>query len=156
MFGELFKSSVQIWWGANNYAEGLPPSSCWIVWDKRGEMASNNFSDAELAWCSNAGAVRVYRQVWAGMIREGESDKRVHPTQKPIALAEWSFGKYGHANDVILDPFLGSGISVLAAERMNDGRVVYGCELSPHYCDVTLARWEKLTGERAKKLGNRI
>jgi hypothetical protein len=131
-----------IWWGANHYANALPASPCWIVWDKRGDMAGNNFADAELAWCNDKSAVRVYRQVWSGMIREGEHGKRVHPTQKPVALAQWAFGKYGKASDVIIDPFLGSGISLIAAHRLGDQRRVIGFELAPAYIDVCIKRAE--------------
>jgi hypothetical protein len=145
--GEIAPKALHVWWGANHYANGLPGSPCWIVWDKEN---TGNFADAELAWCSSDTAVRIFRHMWNGLMKASEKgQKRTHPTQKPIALAEWAFEKYGKAGDVIVDPFLGSGISVLAAEKLNDGRAVYGAELSPEYCDVTIARWEALTGQTA-------
>jgi DNA modification methylase len=89
--------------------------------------------------------------MWNGMLKDSEhGQRRVHPTQKPIALAEWAFEKYGMERDVIFDPFLGSGISVIAAEKL--GRTVIGCELSPAYINVVLSRWEKHTGQSAQLL----
>ena len=136
-----------ILWGGNYYADALPPSSCWLIWDKRSDSGiENTFADAELAWTSMTGATRVYRQLWNGMIREGEHEKRVHPTQKPINLALWAITKY--ANDgVIVDAFLGSGTTLIACEQIS--RDCYGLELDPHYCDVIIQRWENATGKKA-------
>ena len=122
---------VLIFWGANYYAESLPPSSCWIVWDKEN---TGNFSDVELAWCNLKRASRIYKQMWNGMIREGETGKEVQPTQKPIALAEWCFDKFSPEGKHVLDLFGGSGSTLIACEKTN--RHCYMMELSPHYCDV--------------------
>lgn len=147
---KIFNQAIMFWWGANYYANALPASSCWIVWDKEN---TGDFADCELAWSNHKSAVRLFRHQWNGMIKASEQgEKRVHPTQKPVALAEWCFDKYGSANDTIFDPFLGSGISVVAAEKMQGNRAVYGVELSPDYCEVTMQRWEKLTGKIAQKL----
>lgn len=143
---------MQVWWGANYYASGLPDFCGWVVWDKTGDVISNNFADGELAWTNQDFPLRIYKQMWRGMIKEGESGKRFHPTQKPVGLAQWAFDKFGRAGDVILDPFLGSGISVLAAEALNDGRAVYGCELSLPYIAVVIHRWEGVTGNKAQCL----
>ncbi len=140
---ESLPDTVQIWWGANYYSHVLPPSKCWIVWDKEN---TGNFADAELAWCSDDSAVRIFKHMWNGMLKDSEHGvKRVHPTQKPIALAEWCYEKYGKEHDVIYDPFLGSGMSLIAAENTN--RTVIGCELSPEYIDIIIARWEKISGQ---------
>lgn len=147
---ELFPKAVQVWWGANYYAQSLPHSSCWIVWDKEN---TGNFADAELAWCSDESPVRIFKHMWNGMLKDSEhGQKRVHPTQKPIKLAEWAFEKYGTEQDIIFDPFLGSGISVIAAEKLPGERKVIGCELSPDYINVILSRWEQLTGQQATLL----
>ncbi len=145
---ELFPKALHIWWGANYYANALPPSKCWIVWDKEN---TGNFADAELAWCSDDSVVRIFKHMWNGMLKDSEhGQRRVHPTQKPVALASWCFERYGGENDLIYDPFLGSGITVIAAENL--GHTVYGCELSPEYIDVIVARWEKHTGHIATLL----
>ena len=145
---DQFPKAVQVWWGANYYAHALPPSKCWIVWDKEN---TGNFADAELAWCSHDSAVRIFKHMWNGLMKASEKgQRRVHPTQKPIALAAWAFEKYGADHDRIFDPFLGSGMSVIAAERTN--RIVYGCELSPEYINIILTRWEAETGQTATLL----
>lgn len=150
----LFKESAHIWWGANHYGECVTSSSCLIVWDKELE-GGMKFADAELAWTNQKLAVRIFRHRWQGLIKASEhGEQRVHPTQKPIALAEWCFDKYGKGDDVIFDPFLGSGISIIAAEKMPGSRTVIGCELSPHYCEVIMQRWEKLTKKTATLLDN--
>ena len=138
---------VQIIWGGNYYADKLPNSPCWIVWDKRGDMTSNNFADCELAWCNLSSPARIYKQIWSGMIKEGESGKRVHPTQKPVKLAEWCIENYGKDCETILDLFGGSGFTLIAAEKK--AKSSFTMELSPHYCDVIINRWQTLTGKEA-------
>ncbi|MEG4149603.1 DNA methyltransferase, partial [Microcoleus sp. Pol12B5] len=144
------KMANQFWWGANHYASELPPSSCWIVWDKEN---SGDFADCELAWTNQDSAVRIFRHMWNGCIKDSEkSEKRVHATQKPIALCEWAFEKYGQSNDLIFDPFLGSAPSIIAAERMEGDRTVFGMELSLEYTEIILQRFEKFTGIPAKRI----
>lgn len=143
--------AIQIWWGGNYYADKLPKSNCWLIWDKQTD--GNEFADCEIAWTNLTGRPRMFRHAWNGMIKASEhGQKRVHPTQKPMALAHWCFEKYGHPNDLVFDPFLGSGISVLAAEQLDDGRQVIGCELAPEYIAVTIQRWADLTGREPKLL----
>jgi hypothetical protein len=144
----LFRQSIQIWWGANYYANALPPSRCWVVWDK--ENGTTSFADAELAWTNIKTSVRILRHKWNGAVRASERGQtRYHPCQKPIALASWFYERYGKDDDLIFDPFLGSGISILAAEQSGN-RSVAGMEISPQYCDVTIARYEALTGNTAQ------
>ncbi len=150
---ELFENTIQIFWGANHFASVVSDSSCWIVWDKQGG-ASLNFADCELAWTNIQQPARVFRHLWSGYRRASEvGEMRVHPTQKPVALPEWFFEKYGNANDLIFDPFLGSAPSIIAAQRMEGDRAVYGFELSPDYCEVIIQRWENFTGEKAELVG---
>jgi hypothetical protein len=86
-------AKVEIIWGGNYYAAHLPNSSCWIVWDKEN---TGNFADAELAWTNQKTAVRIFKHMWNGMVKASEhGQRRVHPTQKPVALAEWCFDQYG-------------------------------------------------------------
>jgi hypothetical protein len=147
---KLFPDSIQFWWGANYY-DFLPASSCWIVWDKEN---TGNFADAELAWCNHKSAVRIFKHQWNGMIKASEhGQKRVHPTQKPVALCEWCFEKYGQPDDLIFDPFLGSAPSIIAAQKMEGDRTVYGFELSPQYCTVILDRFKAFSGIEPKLIG---
>lgn len=137
-----------IFWGGNHYASALPDSRCWLVWDKREGMSSNAFADCELAWTNLDRPARLFAHRWVGMLRASERDqKRVHPTQKPVALAEWAFSEFGDSGDSVLDLFGGSGSTLIAAEQT--GRAAYLCEISPAYCDVIVARWEQFTGGQA-------
>lgn len=134
-----------ILWGGNYYSDFLPPRAGWVVWDKRGEMASNNFADCELAWTSLSTPARIYRQVWRGMIKEGESGSRVHPTQKPVQLSQWCLSDLFPKANRILDLFGGSGSTLIACEK--SGRQCLMMELDPGYCDVILERWTQTTGQ---------
>lgn len=137
-------------WGANHYADKLPPSAAWLVWDKRDGDAINNNSDCELAWVSSGGSARLFHHKWNGMIKASEkSEQRVHPTQKPVALSEWAFETLS-AGENILDLFGGSGSTLIACEKT--GRKCFMMELDPKYADIILARWEKLTGKTAELL----
>jgi site-specific DNA-methyltransferase (adenine-specific) len=138
--------SILVFWGGNYYASALPNSQGWIVWDKEN---TGDFADCELAWTNQDRATRIFKHMWNGMIKASEHDqKRVHPTQKPIELALWCLKEYGKDAKTILDLFGGSGSTLMACEKSK--RKCFMMELSPHYCDVIIARWEKLTGEKAK------
>jgi len=148
---ELFQKSMQIWWGANNYSANLPNSNCWLIWDKQTDAL---FADAEIAWTNKSGAIRLFTHKWSGVCKASEhGQKRVHPTQKPIALCEWCFEKYGKPDDLIFDPFLGSAPSIIAAQQMEGDRAVFGFELSPDYVEVILRRFESFTGQTAELVG---
>jgi len=146
---DTYDIPIQIWFGANYYCHFLPMSNNWLVWDKRVEdKMSDNQSDCELAWVkTNKSSVRIFRHLWRGFNKDSERNQpRVHPTQKPIALAEWCFENYGKPKTV-LDLFLGSGSTLIACEKTN--RKCYGMELDPAYCDVIVQRWEDYTGKKA-------
>jgi DNA modification methylase len=139
-------AAVEIIWGGNYYANALDNSSCWIIWDKDN---TGNFADAKLAWTNQDTAVRIFKHTWNGMIKGSEhGQKRVHPTQKPIALAEWCFDQYGSKANTVLDLFCGSGSTLIACETK--GKSGYMMELSPRYCDVIVKRWQDFTGKKAK------
>lgn len=142
----------QVWFGANYYCHSLPQSNNWLVWDKRIEEKQTDMqSDCELAWVQDGHkSVRIFRHLWKGLIKGSEhGSKRVHPTQKPTALAEWCFEKYGEPKSV-LDLFGGSGSTLIACEKTN--RKCFMMELDPHYIDVIVARWENFTGKKAELL----
>lgn len=140
-----------ILWGGNYFLDFLPPSDGWLIWDKRGESGiRNNFADGEMAWCSFHTPVRIYHQLWNGMIREGEHEKRVHPTQKPVRMLGEILKDFTNEGDIVVDVFGGSGSTLIACEQLN--RKCYMCELDPHYCDVIIQRWENFTGEKAVKI----
>lgn len=147
---ESLKIPSLIFWGANYYAHSLPEVSSWIIWDKRGGVKSDDNADCELAWCNNKKPARIFTHLWKGAIRASEkSEKKVHPTQKPIALAEWCFENYGEPRTV-LDLFGGSGSTLIAAAKTN--RKAYLMELDPKYVDVIVSRYVKYSGNSKIKL----
>lgn len=142
----------QVWWGANHYAHSVPESASWFVWDKRvDEKQEDANSDCELAWVNASwSSVRIFRHLWKGMIKASEhGEARVHPTQKPTALAEWVLDYYGDVK-VVLDLFGGSGFNIIASEKKEVKS--FTMEFDPHYCDVIIQRWEDFTGEKAEKI----
>jgi DNA modification methylase len=73
----------------------------------------------------------------------------MHPTTKPLALMERAIENSSEAGDLVLDLFLGSGSTLIAAERT--GRACFGLEIDPHYASIVIARWEAFSGQTAKK-----
>ncbi len=144
-----YKIGRQVWWGGNYYAEALPPSACWLVWDKL--TGDNDFADGELAWTNIEGAVRIFQHRWSGLLKASEKgERRIHPTQKPVALAQWCLEKYGKPGDEVVDLFGGSGSTMLACEKTE--RTCLMLEMDPAYCDAIITRWEKFTGKTATRV----
>lgn len=146
------RAKTLIIFGGNYFTDFLPPSRCWIVWDK--VNGTTAFADAELAWTNMEKSVRLYKHMWNGMSREGDHDAegrtRLHPTQKPVGLLTTILTDYAPDSETIIDPFAGSGSTVIAAERL--GKRCLAMELSPEYCDVILARWDRFSGKKAELL----
>ena len=138
-------SKEQIIFGGNYYTDYLPPSSCWIVWDK--ENGANDFADCELAWSSYKGAVRIFRYMWNGMLQGNmkNKEKRVHPTQKPLPLIEWILNKYTKEGDIVLDPFMGSCTTAVACYKMN--RHYIGFELDKEYYEIGMKRLQEVQNQ---------
>jgi len=125
-------------WGGNYFTDFLPFSDGWLIWNKRANTEiRNTFADGEMAWCSFHTPIRIYDQLWNGMIREGEKEKRVHPTQKPIRTLSEIIQDHVKG-DVIFDGFLGSGSTMVASHQLK--RKCYGMELEPKYCQVIIDR----------------
>jgi site-specific DNA-methyltransferase (adenine-specific) len=120
--------------GGNYFADLLPPSSSWIVWDK--DNGTNNYADFELAWTSHKRAARKVRWRWHGMLQEPghPKDVRVHPTQKPLGLMLWVIENYTKPGDLILDPYAGSGTTGLACQML--GRRFIGIEREAEYVEI--------------------
>ena len=132
-------SQDQIIFGGNYFADMLPPSSCWLVWDK--QNYDNAFADCELVYTSFEKAVRKFSWMWNGMIQEimgKDKEKRYHPTQKPVGLICQILKKYSKEGDTILDCYSGSGSISVAAVRM--GRHFIGIEISEDYCKIAEKR----------------
>lgn len=130
------KSDKSIVFGGNYYS--MPPSSCWIVWDK--DNGDTDFADCELAWTNLEKAVRKIRYRWNGMLQENMANKetRYHPTQKPLNVMTWCISQAPKTVASILDPFMGSGTTLVAAKNL--GRQAIGIELEEKYCEIAVRR----------------
>jgi DNA modification methylase len=141
----LPRAKNSIVWGGNFFADILPQSTHWIVWDKKQTMPT--FGDCELAWTSiGKKSVKKYEITYNGLI--GKEKERFHPTQKPIKLFDAIINDYSKENDTIFDPFSGSGTTLIVAEKTN--RKCYAMEIEPKYCDIAVKRWEDFTGKKAE------
>jgi len=112
-FDELFRvSKNQIIWGGNYFTEYLKPTKSWIIWDKK--MSHNkNFSHAEMAWVSLKSITRLISHS-----ATGTSDKKIHPTEKPVQLYKWLLQNYAKEGDTILDTHFGSLSIGIACEKL--------------------------------------
>ena len=128
------KSSWQAFFGGNFFE--LPPSSCWLVWDK---LNTGDFADCELAWTNWPCSVKRMQWQWNGMIRQG-NEERYHPTQKPLEVMKWVVKLCPQAQ-TILDPFMGSGTTGVACAQL--GRSFIGIEREPAYFDIACKRIEQ-------------
>jgi DNA modification methylase len=122
----------------------LPNAKCWITWDKQEKNNHIDQADCELAWTNINSPSRIFHHLWAGFRRDSEKgEKRVHPTQKPIQLISEIVLHFKKVkSELILDLFLGSGSTMVAAHQLN--RKCYGMELDPKYCQVIVDRMHKL------------
>ena len=147
-FNELIRvSKNQIIFGCNYF--DYPIIGGRIVWDKCNDGSDQ--SDAEIAYCSMNDRVDIFRYMWRGMfqgksitegtIQQGNkrlNEKRIHPTQKPVALYEWLLSRYAKTNDIILDTHVGSASSLIACYNTNHKFV--GFELDEYYYKVSKQR----------------
>ena len=113
IFREMLRvSKNQIIWGGNYFADLLPASQGWFVWNKM----QRNFSlaDGELAWTSFDKALRIFDYARG----QANQDEKIHPTQKPLKLIEWCLARGGVENDLVLDCFSGSGTTAVACHNL--------------------------------------
>jgi site-specific DNA-methyltransferase (adenine-specific) len=133
-FDELKRVSVnQIIWGGNYMTEHLPPSPCWILWDK-GFSEEVTFAQFEMAWTSFTSSAKKFD-------RHPSQSDRIHPTQKPVALYKWLLKNYAKAGDKILDTHGGSMSIAIACHDM--GFDLDLCELDPDYYAAGVKRYEQ-------------
>ena len=125
--------------GGNHFYARLPDGGTFHTWDKsRGVGPSDDFSDAEYLWTSWRCKSEVIRYLWKGILQDGEKGlPKFHVMQKPIAVMEWCLGFIPDAN-LILDPFMGSGTTGVAAVKL--GRKFIGIEIEPKYFDIACKR----------------
>lgn len=124
--------------GGNYY--DLPPSKCWLVWDKDN---SGDFADCELVWTNFDHAIRKLTYRWNGMLQEPgvERTTREHPTQKPEAVMRWALMQAPSDVKTVLDPFMGSGTTLVACKRL--GRSCVGIEREERYCEIAARRLQQ-------------
>jgi DNA modification methylase len=127
--------------GAQHYYDRLPRGGTLHVWDKRGDYKPVHTADVDMVWVNRKEVGRKFRLVWRGLCREAEQNQRiVHPTQKPVRLMEWVIGLFVDAS-VVLDPYMGSGSTLIAAKRM--GRSAIGIEIEERYCEIAAKRLQQ-------------
>ena len=131
-------SKEQIIWGGNYFTDYLPATMRWLIWDKG--QRDFSLADCEVAWTSQEKAMRIFNYARAKAMQDGKQ----HPTQKPVALMEWCLGFLPDAT-TILDPFMGSGTTLVACQRM--GRLGAGIELDPEYFDIACKRVEEAASQ---------
>lgn len=139
VFTEILRvSKTVIIFGGQFFADKLSANGHWIVWDKKGDIAFDNpFGDCELAWTnSSRKSVKKYTVIQQGFVSEEKT--RWHPTQKPVKLFSEIINDYTEEDARILDPFMGSGTTLVAAKQLN--RNATGIEISEKYCEIARNR----------------
>ena len=129
----LEKANKHCLWGGNYFADLLPPTMRWLVWDK-GQRIDQ--SDGELAWTSLQSALRICTMNRVELMQDGAQ----HPTQKPLRLMTWTIEQMGNPQ-TILDPFMGSGTTGVACAKT--GRKFIGIEIDEGYFDIACERIRK-------------
>jgi DNA modification methylase len=132
-------AKYQIVFGGNYYE--LPPSRCWLVWDK--ENGGTDFADCELAWTNLDKAVRRLSFRWNGMLQGAGVPKeaRLHPTMKPEPVMRWALLQAPQDVRTVIDPFMGSGTTLVACKRL--GRTAVGIEREERYCEIAASRLQQ-------------
>ena len=135
-------------WGGQYFADKLPVHEGWLTWCKRPAGGDLNFADdgrsyatTEMAW-RDFGKSKFMLHVWDGGMRAGHADNRTfcHPSQKPIELMDWCLRQLPADAQIVLDPFMGSGTTGVAAAA--HGKAFIGIEREDSYFDVACRRIE--------------
>lgn len=134
--GLVSRFAAAIVWGGNYF--NLPPSRGWLVWSKTGNAPS--MADLEMAWTSFDMNARSFEKSVKSASLEKNLQVAAHPSQKPVALMEWSIG-FTAPNASILDPFMGSGTTGVACVNLD--RSFIGIEREPSYFDIACRRIEE-------------
>jgi len=142
-YGVLNYVEKAIIWGGNYFADKLEINNDWLCWHKKNDNLS--FSEFELAWSNLGKNTRILSHHWGG-------EKKIHPTMKPVKVIEWCINLIND-NKPILDIFLGSGSTMVAAHQLN--KICYGIELDPKYCQVIIDRMLKLDPDLKVKINGK-
>jgi len=145
-FDELMRvSKNQIIWGGNYF--GLPPSRCFLIWDKGAGFKDRTYAECELAWTSFDANAKIYKR---DPLACGDYKGKIHPTQKPVKLYEWLLTNYAKKGQRVFDSHLGSGSSAIAAHYF--GVDFVGCELDKDYFEAAKARFDMATKQLAMSI----
>lgn len=135
---QIKAADAYIIFGGNYFTDFLKPSKCWLIWDKQ---INGDFGDVEMAWTSFNKAPKLYQWLWNGLSRKGdratELTTRIHATQKPVGMLLDILKDFPAST--ILDPFLGSGSTLIAAEKNES--LLYGIEYEPAFVDLIVDRY---------------
>jgi len=123
--------------GGNYYP--LPPTRCWLVWDKLN--GDNDFADCEMAWTNLPKAVRRLQYLWSGMLKAPGETRGDHPTQKPLGVMSWCLQQLPDGTKSVIDPFMGSGTTGVACAKA--GMRFIGIEREPQYFEAACRRIEQ-------------
>lgn len=133
-FQELFRiSENQIIWGGNYF--NLPPTRCFLIWDKGAGFKGRTYAECELAWTSFNANARMFMRDPLAM---GDYHGKINPCQKPVALYKWLLHNYAKKGDLILDTHVGSASSLIACYDMGFDAV--GFELDKDYYEASKKR----------------
>ena len=140
-FAELKRvSKNQIIFGGNYF--NLPPTRCFIIWDKGEGFYNRTYAEAELAWTSFDSNVRIFKH---DPLAKRDYIGKCHPCQKPVALYEWLLTKYAVKGDKILDTHVGSASSLIACHNLGFDYV--GFELDTDYYNMANDRLERVKSQ---------
>lgn len=139
----LEKSKSTIIWGGNYFTDVLPPSMCWLVWDKG--QRDFSLADCEFAWCNEHRAARVFTYSRSAALKDGKT----HPTQKPVALITWCLDQEKNIG-MVCDPFMGSGTTGVACVQA--GKRFIGIEREPKYFAIACKRIEHAVEQQKQRL----
>ena len=126
------KSAIIIWGG--NYYD-LPRTRCWLLWDKKQPTEWYSTAHFEMAWTNLNRNAHAYRK---SQVEAHNTMDKKHPSQKPLELITWCINEVKTGSETILDPFMGSGTTLVAAKNL--GRKAIGIELEEKYCEIAVKR----------------
>lgn len=125
-------------WGGNYFLEAFPSTNCFLIWDKQGDWHDTCFAGVEIAITSFNEVARKFTCRRQGFVKDSKDEKVDHPTPKPTELMTWCIERFTKPGDVVLDPYVGSGTTCVAAKRL--GRNFIGIDISEEYCQIARDR----------------
>lgn len=144
-----------LWGHARRMVWGFPyifdqAATGWVVWDKQpGVDRRGIVTPIEVASTTMRKGFDMVRCMWGGYYRAAGEKRFAHPTQKPVKVVGTFVDRWTKSGELIFDPFVGSGTTIIACEQTE--RCCFAIEIEPKYVDVCVERWEQYTGGKAKR-----